>query len=249
MKDSIKAALTGAVLAVFAAAVLFIHALTTENHRLRAELEVLVTDDPHAKGRYLAPVDRIDLSEVMSEEVMDSLAERWASVIVRADASVTAREVVYVEVPAERHDETRGFNPLHKRGDKGLQPLAPDFSGYWTADLPEAALSFRLPEEQFGLRLHPRTADLEIVLDDQYALHVASLDDWLLVGDVLGVTAIPRPSVWHVGGGAVWDGDWGLGVHGRVALDGWGIYAGADYVPEDDNQLRLRAGVELPLGE
>lgn len=231
MKDSTKAVLTGAVLAVFAAAVLFIHALTAENHRLRAALEVLVTDDPHAKGRLLAPVDRIDLSEVMSEEVMDSLAERWASVIVRANASVTAREVVYVEVPAER-----------------IEGPPPELAGYWTADLPEAALSFRLPEEQFGLTLHPRTADLEIVLDDQYALHVASLDDWLLVGDVRGVTAISRPGLWHVGGGAVWDGNWGLGVHGRVALDGWGIYAGADYVPEDDNQLRLRAGVEIELG-
>jgi hypothetical protein len=226
-------AVVGLVLACAAvfAVVQYLDAVA-ENHRLAAALQLQVTDDPHAKGRYLAPVDRIALDEVRSKAVRDSLAKRWATPVLRADASVTTREVVYVEVPAER-----------------VEGPPPELAGYWTADLPEASLSFRLPEEKFGLTLKPRKADFEIVLDDQYALHLGSLSDWLLVGDVRGVTALPRPSVWHVGGGAVWDGRWGAGVHGRVALDGWSVYAGADYVPGDEDQVRLRAGVEFPLGE
>jgi len=160
----------------------------TEAHRALARTGVLVVDTAKAKARQLAAVADISLLEVANSDLRASLAERDARIEALATAVVYVPEVVYVDRPGTQVEG---------------QPPPPDVSGYWTAEFPEAVVGFRLPQAAFDLRLLPWSADVEIILDDQGVLGVASLSDRLEIHDVRGIRRVPEAS------------EWALGVEGR----------------------------------
>lgn len=154
-----------------------------ENNRLKAQTQAYVLRDEQSQGRYMAAVKRISWLEVQSEAARKRISELQQRIIVLAEASAVAPEVVYVEIPGEQIE--------------GPEP-PDDFTGTWEAETDEWYAQFRIPPPLFDVTIKAFEAGIEVAVTEEGVIYVSSLDPRLHIVDVRGIQRITRPPQWSV---------------------------------------------------